>query len=124
MSKKYLKKKCSSSLAIREIQIRTILRFNFTQVRMAKVNKGLTKTAGEKMWRKRSPHSLRTSPTTLGITVGKLKAGLPRDPISPPRGTAYSVDISISLSIDGLCTTLRKGKQRQYLSTDGQTMKM
>lgn len=113
MSEKYLKKKkCSSSLAIREIQIRTVWRFNLTKVRMAKVNKQLTKTAGEGMWRKRSPHSLlggpRTSPTTLGITVGKLKAALPCDLISPPRGTAYSTDTVISLSIAVLCTTLRK----------------
>lgn len=40
-------KKCSSSLAIREIQIKTTLRYQLTLVRMAKINK----TGNNVFWR-------------------------------------------------------------------------
>jgi hypothetical protein len=44
MANKY-KKKCSVSLAIKEMQIKTTLRFHFTPVRMATIKK--TTNAGE-----------------------------------------------------------------------------
>jgi hypothetical protein len=46
MAKKYMKK-CSTSLAIKEVQIKTMLRFHFTPVRMATIKN----TTNDKCWR-------------------------------------------------------------------------
>ena len=47
-------KGCSASLAIREMQIKTTVRYDFTPVRMAIINKSTNNTVGEEV-EKREP---------------------------------------------------------------------
>jgi hypothetical protein len=82
MAEKHLKK-CSKSLMIREMQIKTILRFHLSPIRMSKI-----KTSGdntlERVWRKRNAPPLlvrlQTGTTTLEISQfsRKLEIDLPR----------------------------------------------
>ena len=47
-------KGCSASLAIREIQIKSTMRYNFTPVKMAIINKSTNNKVGEEV-EKREP---------------------------------------------------------------------
>ena len=61
-------KRCSASLAIREIQIETIMRYHLTLVRMAIINKS-TNNVVERMCRKGNPSALLVGTQTGAATV-------------------------------------------------------
>jgi hypothetical protein len=57
MAKKHMIK-CSPSLAIKEMQIKTTLRFHLTPVRLAIFKNTTNNICLVRMWGKRSPHTL------------------------------------------------------------------
>ena len=51
-------RKCSASLAIREIQIKPTMRYHLTPMRMGKIDKTGNNKCWERMWRKGNPLAL------------------------------------------------------------------
>ena len=58
MANKHKRKKCSTLLITREMQIKTTMRYHFTPVRMAIIKKIYKQYILERMWRKGSPPAL------------------------------------------------------------------
>ena len=58
-------KRCSASLAIREMQIKTTMRYHLTLVRVANINKQVL----ERMWRKGNPSALLVGMQTGATTM-------------------------------------------------------
>ena len=61
-------KKCSTSLFIREMQIKTTMRYHVTPVRMAIINKYKQQVLA-RMWRKGNPSALLVGMQTSAATV-------------------------------------------------------
>jgi hypothetical protein len=57
MTSKYMKK-CSSSLVIKEMQIKTALRFHLTLVRMSIIKSSNNEQMLPRMWENRNPYTL------------------------------------------------------------------
>ena len=62
-------KGCSASLAIREMQIKTTMRYHLTPVRMAIINKSTKKQVLARLWRKGNPSALLVGIQTGAATV-------------------------------------------------------
>lgn len=134
--------KCSSPLAVREMQIKTSSRFHLTSVtaKSSQEQPRLTKYDLQQMlgslWRKRSPHSLflamQTGAATLEMSTEspqiKLKTHLPCYQaisfldICPKDQTSYSTDTYSARFIVALFMLGKKWKQINCPSTDMWTM--
>ena len=62
-------KRCSASLAIREMQIKTTMRYHLTPVRVANINKSTNQSMLERMWRKGNPSALLVGMQTCATTI-------------------------------------------------------
>ena len=131
MAEKHLRK-CSISLAIREMQIKTTLRFHLTPVRLAKIQN----SDDSRCWRGCGERGTLLLHCWWGCKLiqplwksvwrflRKLDTVLPEDPCIPllaiyPRDTPiYNKDICTTMFIEALCIIARSWKEPRCPSVD------
>ena len=87
MANKHMRR-CSTSLVIREMQIKTTMRYHFIPVRMAVIQKSTSNKLLERVWRKGNPLALLVGMQTSTATKSHwlLQIELPYDPAIPLLG--------------------------------------
>ena len=115
MAKKHLKK-CSTPLVIREMQIKTNLRFNLTRVRIAKIKKFRWQQMLVRMWRKRNTPpflvGLQTYTTTLEINLEVSQKIGNRSTWRPSYTTLENIPKRCPPWHKGTCSTIMNDSQK------------
>jgi hypothetical protein len=130
MAEKHLKK-YSKSLVIREMQIKTTLRFHFKQIRMAKIKNSGNHTCGRGygergtflncLWDCKLVQPFWKS---IWRFLRKLEIGLPEGPVIPLLGIypkdapPCHRDTRSTMFIAALCVIARRGKQDRCPTTE------
>jgi hypothetical protein len=132
-------KQCSTSLAVKELEIQTKIRFCFTSVRLVIQENNKTNAGEDAGGGQRSPYpqllvEIQTSATiwkSVWRFLKKLKMDLPYDPTIPFWGiyskkckSIYKSDTCTPMSIAALFTTVKLWNQPRCPTMDEQIKKM